>query len=56
MQKEISVEKKEEKNEAASPPLIKKESSGPSVADIEEMIPDSTMEQQIIDRVLDKTR
>ena len=38
-----------------SPPPVKKQTDS-SLADIEEAIPDTTMDQKIIDRVLDKTR
>ena len=48
-------EKTNGKKEEDSPPLVKKQKD-PSLADIEEAIPDTTMDQKIIDRVLDKTR
>ena len=38
-----------------SPPPVKK-STDHNLADIEEAIPDTTNDQKIIDRVLDKTR
>jgi len=38
-----------------SPPTVKKEIDS-SFADIEEAIPDTTNDQKIMDRVLDKTR
>jgi len=38
-----------------SPPSVKKETDS-SLADIEEAIPDTTNDQKIMDRVLDKTR
>lgn len=38
-----------------SPPPVKKETDS-SLADIEEAIPDTTNDQKIMDRVLDKTR
>ena len=43
-----------EKHEDSPPPVKKQKDS--SLADIEEAIPDTTMDQKIIDRVLDKTR
>ena len=38
-----------------SPPPVKKETDS-SLADIEEAIPDTTNDQKIMDKVLDKTR
>ncbi|KXJ22785.1 putative glutamate synthase [NADPH] [Exaiptasia diaphana] len=48
-----SSENKEKKED--SPPPVKKINNAP-IVDIESAIPDMTMEQKIIDRVLDKTR
>ena len=38
-----------------SPPLVKKQTDS-GLVDIEAAIPDTTMDQKVIDRVLDKTR
>lgn len=44
----------EEKHEDSPPPVKKQTDSG--LVDIEAAIPDTTMDQKVIDRVLDKTR
>ena len=43
-----------EKHEDSPPPVKKQTDSG--LVDIEAAIPDTTMDQKVIDRVLDKTR
>ena len=39
-----------------SPPPVKKQKDHSSLADIEEAIPDTTMDQKNLDKLLDKTR
>ena len=51
----INGEKTNGEKHEDSPPPVKKQTDS-SLADIEESIPDTTMDQKIIDRVLDKTR
>jgi hypothetical protein len=53
-EKEKKVSKEEEKKEYSPPPI--KKINDAAIVDIEAAIPDTTMEQKIIERVLDKTR
>ena len=52
----LNGEKTNGEKEEHSPPPVKKDKDHSSVADIEEAIPDITMDQKNIDKLLDKTR